>query len=47
MAGVVTLLIGCLFLAGAIFSGRIGGFIKGGALIIIGGYLAGFAASMH
>ena len=47
MAGLVTLLIGCLSLAGAIFSGRIGGFKKGGALILIGGYLAGFAASMH
>ena len=47
MVGLITLAIGCLLFAGAIFSGRMGGFVKGGALIVIGGYLAGFAASLH
>jgi hypothetical protein len=47
MAGLVILAIGCLIAAGAVFSGRSGGLIKGGALILIGGYLAGFGASLH
>jgi hypothetical protein len=47
MAGLLTLLAGCFLLAGAIFSGRIGGFVKGGALILVGGYLAGAAAALH
>lgn len=47
MTGLLMLLAGCLFLAGAVFSGRVGGFIKGGALILIGGYLAGLANIPH
>lgn len=47
MTGLVILAIGCLFVAAAIFSGRGSGFVKGGALILIGGYLAGFAASLR
>ena len=47
MAGLIVLACGCLMIAGAIFSGRYGGFVKGGALILIGGYLAGFGGSLH
>ena len=47
MLGLVVLAIGCLFVVGAIFSGRMGGFVKGAALILIGGYLAGFGASFQ
>ncbi len=47
MAGLILLVIGCFFLAAGIFSGRPGGFIKGGALIMVGGYLAGLANIPH
>ena len=47
MAGLMILLIGCLLIAAAIFSGKAGNFLKGGALILIGGYLAGLANIPH
>ncbi|MDN3277444.1 hypothetical protein QWJ07_24475 [Frankia sp. RB7] len=39
IGGSVLLIVGCLFVAAGIFSGRIGNFIKGGGLIVAGGYL--------
>jgi hypothetical protein len=47
MVGLGVLACGCLFIAGAVLSGRPGGMVKGGALVLIGGYLAGFGASLH
>lgn len=47
MGGLILLVIGCLFIAAGIFSGRIGSFAKGGALILVGGYLAGLANIPH
>jgi hypothetical protein len=47
MVGLTILAVGCMVFAGAIFSGRAGGFVTAIALILAGGYLAGYAASMH
>ena len=47
MVGLTILAVGCLLFAGAIFSGRAGGFVTAMALILTGGYLAGFGASLH
>lgn len=47
MAGLTILALGCFIVAAAIYSGRIGGFVKGGALILLGGYLAGFGGALH
>jgi hypothetical protein len=47
MSGLILLVLGCFFVAAGIFSGRIGNFAKGGALIMVGGYLAGLANIPH
>jgi hypothetical protein len=47
MVGLTILAVGCLLFAAAIFSGRTGGFVTAVALILTGGYLAGFGASLH
>jgi hypothetical protein len=39
VGGSVLLILGCLFVASGIFSGRIGSFVKGGALIVVGSLL--------
>ncbi len=43
MGGHILLIIGCFFLAAGIFTGRIGHYVKGFALIVVGGYIAGLA----
>jgi hypothetical protein len=47
MVGLGMLAWGCFLIAGATFSGRHAGFIKGGALVLIGAYLAGYGASLR
>lgn len=47
MAGLIILLAGIFMIVGAVYSGRHVGFVKGGALVLIGGYLAGFSAALH
>ncbi len=47
MGGLILLVIGCLFIAVGIFSGRFGNFVKGAALNLVGGYLAGLANIPH
>jgi len=45
--GVILLIVGCFFIAAGIFSGRIGHFVKGGGLLVAGGYIVSLAGSFH
>ena len=47
MVGLTILAWGCLIIAASIFSGRVDGFIKGGALFLLGALLAGYGAAVH